>query len=460
MACFKLFFWFYPAKHPLTFAELANVKQCATVTTCHRPQQNHKETEEPARVASASRSLNPYVVFFAVVAVVAILAVIIGLLVYFLAFDQKSSFYQSSIQILGVPYSDEFSSPATEKYRTLSGNIESMITRTFKESDLKNQFIKAHVVKLRQSGNDLIADIVMKFTFTRRNNEASMKRRIESILHQMPNNSEDFEITPTQLITITGQDTVQLFTRECGVRSGLITLSEERIMGGSKAKEGDWPWQVSLQWSSSHRCGGALISNRWILSAAHCFRSYSEPRQWIATFGTSTKSPQQRVGVTRILIHENYNPETHENDIALVQLDREVTYTRYIHRVCLPEANQAISPGSTAYVTGWGSQSYSGDTVPELEQAQVNIISNNICNAPAGYNGAVLSGMLCAGVPQGGVDACQGDSGGPLVQEDSRQHWFIVGIVSWGYQCGLPDKPGVYTRVTAYRDWITQQTGI
>ncbi|KAB0342364.1 hypothetical protein FD754_019290, partial [Muntiacus muntjak] len=361
----------------------------------------------PARVASASRSLNPYVVFFVVVAVVAILAVIIGLLVYFLAFDQKPSFYQSSIQILGVQYSDEFSSPATEKYRTLSGNIESMITRTFKESDLKNQFIKAHVVKLRQSGNDLIADIVMKFTFTRRNNEASMKRRIESILHQMPNNSEDFEITPTQLITITGQDTVQLFTRECGVRSGLITLSEERIMGGSKAEEGDWPWQVSLQWSSSHRCGGALISNRWILSAAHCFRSYSEPRQWIATFGTSTTSPQQRVGVTRILIHDNYNPETHENDIALVQLDREVTYTRYIHRVCLPEANQVISPGSTAYVTGWGSRSYSGSTVPELEQAQVNIISNNICNAPAGYNGAVLSGMLCAGVPQGGVDACQ-----------------------------------------------------
>ncbi|KAI4542885.1 hypothetical protein MG293_007011 [Ovis ammon polii] len=263
--------------------------------------------------------------------------------------NQKSSFYQSSIQILNVQYSDELSSPATEKYRTLSGNIESMITRTFKESDLKNQFVKAHVVKL-------------------------------SI---------------------------------------------------------NWPGYSTIVHSS-----------------------YSDPRQWIATFGTSTTSPQQRVAVRSILIHDNYNPETHENDIALVQLDKEVTFNRYIHTVCLPEANQAISPGSTAYVTGWGSQSYSGSTVTNLQQARVNIISNYLCNAPAGYNGAVLPGMLCAGVPEGGVDACQGDSGGPLVQEDSRQHWFIVGIVSWGYQCGLPDKPGVYTRVTAYRHWITQKTGI
>ncbi|KAI4585981.1 hypothetical protein MJG53_020606, partial [Ovis ammon polii x Ovis aries] len=410
----------------------------------------------PARVTSASRSLNPYIVFFVVVAVVVILAVIIGLLVYFLAFDQKSSFYQSSIQILNVQYSDELSSPATEKYRTLSGNIESMV-KYYPNCTLKNI-----LWVFRQSGNGVIADIIMKFKFTRRNNEASMKSRIESILQQMTNNSEDVTMNPTQLIC-----NVMIFLAhffpfplECGVRSDLITLSAERIIGGIKAEEGDWPWQVSLQWSSSHRCGGALISNTWILSAAHCFRSYSDPRQWIATFGTSTTSPQQRVAVRSILIHDNYNPETHENDIALVQLDKEVTFNQYIHTVCLPEANQVISPGSTAYVTGWGSQSYSGNTVTNLQQARVNIISNYLCNAPAGYNGAVLPGMLCAGVPEGGVDACQGDSGGPLVQEDSRQHWFIVGIVSWGYQCGLPDKPGVYTRVTAYRHWITQKTGI
>ncbi|KAL6041680.1 hypothetical protein STEG23_009872 [Scotinomys teguina] len=101
-----------------------------------------------------------------------------------------------------------------------------------------------------------------------------------------------------------------------------------------------------------------------------------------------------------------------------------------------------------------------GNTVTDLRQGQIRIISTNVCNEPTAYSGSVLPGMLCAGVPSGTVDACQGDSGGPLVQEDSRRLWFVVGIVSWGYQCGLPNKPGVYTRVTTYRDWIRQHTGI
>ncbi|XP_014643167.1 PREDICTED: transmembrane protease serine 11D [Ceratotherium simum simum] len=415
----------------------------------------------PARVPSTSRFLNPYVVCFVVVAGVLILAVTITLLVYFLAFDQKSYFYRSSFQILNVKYSDQLNSPATQEYRTLSGRIESMITDTFKKSNLGNQFIKAHVVKMRQGGTGVIADVVMKFKFTRKNNGALMKRRIESVLHQMLNNSGNLEINPsTQITPITDQDTINLFTQECGARPDLITLSEERIIGGTRAEEGDWPWQVSLRLNNVHHCGGVLISNTWILTAAHCFRSCSDPRQWIATFGISTTSPTQRRGIRTIKIHNNYRPATHENDIAVVELDPSITFTKNIHRICLPEATQNILPGSTAYVIGWGSRKYGGNTVADLEQAKVNIISNDVCNAPAGYDGAVLPGMLCAGLPQGGVDACQGDSGGPLVQQDSRRLWFLVGIVSWGFQCGLPDKPGVYTRVTAYRDWITKQTGI
>ncbi|PNJ33716.1 TMPRSS11D isoform 1 [Pongo abelii] len=415
----------------------------------------------PARVPSTSRFLNPYVVCFIVVAGVVILAVTIALLVYFLAFDQKSYFYRSSFQLLNVEYNSQLNSPATQEYKTLSGRIESLITKTFKESNLRNQFIRAHVVKLRQDGSGVRADVVMKFRFTRNNNGASMKSRIESVLRQMRNNSGNLEINPsTEITSLTDQAAENWLINECGAGPDLITLSEQRILGGTEAEEGSWPWQVSLRLSNAHHCGGSLINNMWILTAAHCFRSNSNPRDWIATFGISTTFPKRRMGVRNILIHNNYVSATHENDIALVRLENSVTFTKDIHSVCLPAATQNIPPGSTAYVTGWGAQEYAGHTVPELRQGQVRIISNDVCNAPYSYNGAILSGMLCAGVPQGGVDACQGDSGGPLVQEDSRRLWFLVGIVSWGDQCGLPDKPGVYTRVTAYLDWIRQRTGI
>ncbi|XP_012500788.1 PREDICTED: transmembrane protease serine 11D [Propithecus coquereli] len=314
----------------------------------------------------------------------------------------------------------------------------------------------------------------MKFRFTRNKNGATMKNRIKSVLRQMLNNSGNLEINlPTEIAckniiigcAIYGYATERhinaFFSLECGARPDLISLSEERVIGSTQAQEGDWPWQVSLQVNNVHHCGGVLISNTWVLTAAHCFKSYSEPRQWTATFGVYTASPLLRKRIRRIIIHNNYKSVNHENDIAVVQLDSSVDFTKNIHTVCLPEATQNILPGSTAYVTGWGALEYGGNTVTDLRQGQVRIISNDVCNAPASYNGAVLSGMLCAGTSQGSiVDACQGDSGGPLVQEDSRRLWFLVGIVSWGEQCGLPDKPGVYTRVTAYRNWIAQQTGV
>ncbi|TKC34447.1 hypothetical protein EI555_012748, partial [Monodon monoceros] len=360
---------------------------------------------------------------------------------------EKDYFYRSSFQILNVQCTDELRSPITQKCRSLSEKIESEITKTFKESNLRRQFIRAHVVRLRQSGNDVIGDIVMKFKFARNSNEPSVKRKIESVLHQMLNDPGNLAMNTTDL------------TRKNN-SPGHRRYFNSRIIGGTKAKEGDWPWQVSLQWSNLHHCGGVFISKEWILTAAHCFRSRSDTLQWTVTFGISTIFPKERRGIRTILIHNNYKPGTHENDIALLQLDREVTFTRNIHTVCLPDASQNILPGSPAYVTGWGSQRYSGSPVPDLQQARVNIISNNVCNAPSSYNGTILPGMLCAGLSQGGVDACQGDSGGPLVQEDARQLWFLVGIVSWGDQCALPDKPGVYTLVTAYREWINQHAGI
>uniref|UniRef100_A0A8B9C9M6 Peptidase S1 domain-containing protein n=1 Tax=Anser brachyrhynchus TaxID=132585 RepID=A0A8B9C9M6_9AVES len=101
-----------------------------------------------------------------------------------------------------------------------------------------------------------------------------------------------------------------------------------------------------------------------------------------------------------------------------------------------------------------------GPTPNALQEATVKLIDSNTCNKKEVYDGDITPRMLCAGYLEGGVDACQGDSGGPLVTPDSRLMWYLVGIVSWGDECAKPNKPGVYTRVTYFRDWITSKTGI
>ncbi|XP_036620917.1 transmembrane protease serine 11D-like [Trichosurus vulpecula] len=416
----------------------------------------------PGRVASATGSLNPFVVGILVVAGVVILGVTIGLLVHFLAFGQKSYLYQSDLQITNVEYTSQLDSPTSSEYRALSRTIENLMNETFKASNLARQFRRAHVVRIRPGDQGVIATVLLKFQFKRNTNGASRKSRIEQILSQLHNNAGTMtiDVSSGNVQPIPPETVQDILIRECGSSPELMTLSYERIIAGTEARAGDWPWQASLQLNNAHHCGAVLISNTWLLTAAHCFRSVSDPRQWSVTFGYILSSPEKRVNVRSIIIHPNYIAGTHENDIALVELNGGVTFTRNIHRICLPQANQDIPVGASAYVTGWGSLQPGGSGVNVLRQGEVQIISTDDCNAPESYNGAVTSGMICAGKPGGGTDACQGDSGGPLAMADSRQIWSVWGIVSWGYECGLPNKPGVYTYVPYYRDWITQQTGL
>lgn len=115
---------------------------------------------------------------------------------------------------------------------------------------------------------------------------------------------------------------------------------------------GRWQTQNLSIWNSH-----ILYSNPYVFF--FLFRD-SNPRRWTATFGISTTLPKQIIRLKTILIHKNYNSITHENDIAVVQLDRDVSFTKNVHSVCLPVATQSISPGSTAYVTGWGSPRHGG----------------------------------------------------------------------------------------------------
>ncbi|XP_037679781.1 transmembrane protease serine 9 isoform X2 [Choloepus didactylus] len=230
-----------------------------------------------------------------------------------------------------------------------------------------------------------------------------------------------------------------------------------RIVGGSAAGRGEWPWQVSL-WlrRREHRCGAVLVAERWLLSAAHCFDVYGDPKQWAAFLGTPFLSGAdgQLERVARIYRHPFYNVYTLDYDVALLELAGPVRRSRLVRPICLPEPAPRPPDGARCIITGWGSVREGGSMARQLQKAAVRLLSEQTCRRF--YPVQISSRMLCAGFPQGGVDSCSGDAGGPLACRDPSGRWVLTGVTSWGYGCGRPHFPGVYTRVAAVRGWIGQ----
>ncbi|KAM6429105.1 transmembrane protease serine 11E-like [Rhynochetos jubatus] len=413
----------------------------------------------------AMKRMEPWKIAVIVVSVIVGLALIIGLITFFLCHDQDR-YYNASFLITNVKYNPQYERQTTEEFRHLSQEIETMISAVFKESFLSKRYIRSHVVSLSPDPGGVLASVVLVFKFASADSKEVTWSHVNSVLHRRLKISSTFlnvDQSTLKLTELNKEKGDNLLNNCCGIRRQTFSFTGvERIIGGQRARDGEWPWQASIQLDGTHRCGASVISNTWLVTAAHCFRGGRDPRRWTASFGILLRPPKQKKFIRRIIIHERYSNFVHDHqyDVAVVELASAIEFTSDVHSVCLPEASHVFPENTTCFVTGWGALENDGYSVNQLRQAEVKIISTATCNRRQVYAGAITPGMLCAGYLEGQVDACQGDSGGPLVHANSRGIWYLVGIVSWGDECGKPNKPGVYTRVTYYRNWINSKTGI
>uniref|UniRef100_A0ABD2VZH0 Peptidase S1 domain-containing protein n=1 Tax=Trichogramma kaykai TaxID=54128 RepID=A0ABD2VZH0_9HYME len=228
-----------------------------------------------------------------------------------------------------------------------------------------------------------------------------------------------------------------------------------RVVGGAPTTIRDHPYQVSVRYMSRHRCGGAIISSNWIVTAAHCVRAMNAFGITVKAGSTTLSGRGQVVRAKQIIRHENYARWKSDSDIALIQVNPPLSFGSNVQPIDLADFSDDYEPGSKASVTGWGVFTRAGEISNYLREVAVPIISNDECMEL--YEGRdITERMLCAGyVGVGGRDACQGDSGGPLVLSGR-----LIGLVSWGIDCASPRYPGVYTRITALRSWINSKTGL
>lgn len=221
---------------------------------------------------------------------------------------------------------------------------------------------------------------------------------------------------------------------------------EGRVVAGSDAQLGQAPYQISLQGMyGDHMCGGAIIDERHVLTAAHCVYGYNPTYLRVATGTVLWQQPDAKYFVEEYWVHCNYNFPEYHNDIALMRLNDSIVWNEYTKPANLPDGLPAN--GSQLLLTGWGSTVLWGDTPDVLQQATLTYVDHDSCQEIMGGDPNNGPCHICTLTDQG-QGACHGDSGGPLAWDG-----ILYGLVNWGHPCAL-GYPDSYASVPYHRDWI------
>lgn len=246
----------------------------------------------------------------------------------------------------------------------------------------------------------------------------------------------------------------------CGIVQSPRQLQTRMIVGGAPAAPGRWPWQIAvLDRRRRLICGGTLITNEFVITAAHCITKGMNVVAGEYNLEELDGSEQER-RVISAYKHPDYNKDNVENDIALLKLESPLELSQQIWPACLPAQNEELKAGRMATIVGWGAVAYykQPDGHPRVErdetlnQAKVPVVEFQECKKS--YEDDLKSDqVICAGFKAGGVDSCAGDSGGPLMLQKGDS-WVVYGVTSSGDECGKEGKYGIYSKTSAYVNWI------
>nr|AUI10834.1 putative PQM protease precursor [Anyphaena accentuata] len=272
-------------------------------------------------------------------------------------------------------------------------------------------------------------------------------------------------LTVTLMFFSYGFSLGKLYTvKDCGKSLAAVG----RIVNGTISKPGAYPWMVSIHESFKgkwgHVCGGSILNENWIVTAAHCFDQPVDANKheiYAGLYSLRQKDDKnvQRLKISKIILHDQYDEDGFANDIALVKTATPINIKDsggYVNAICLPAG--ATNPTGEATVIGWGTTYSDGPLSPELREVTLPFVDWQKCKEIYGNNPEfkpvqVVPAMLCAG-GKDGKDACQADSGGPMFQVDSKGVATLIGTVANGAECAYKHYPGMFMKVSAFKGWM------